>query len=187
MNKALKIILIILVIGVLAFVGLTLFSDSQSTNTGSGSGTGLRSVTTSQSVSTAGQNTVTANPTLMNTEDINREFVSMLLNLEAIRLNDDIFSEPAFRVLRDNSIRLNQPGNEGRPNPFAPIGIDLISRTQNSASVMDALDSVDTANEATEVDTGSISTVEEPQDGPVDPESLSNEEFEQFLSELNGS
>lgn len=186
MNKALKIILIILVIGVLAFVGLTLLSDSQSTNTGSGNGTGLRSVTTSQSVSTVGQNTVTANPALMNTEDINREFVSMLLNLEAIRLNDDIFSEPAFRVLRDNSIRLNQPGNEGRPNPFAPIGIDLISRTQNSASAMNALDSVDT-NQTTEVDTESVTTVEETQDGPVDPESLSNEEFEQFLSELNGS
>lgn len=55
---------------------------------------------------------------------INQEFINQLLNLQAIKLDDSIFSSLAFQSLEDFTIVLIQPGNEGRPNPFAPFGID---------------------------------------------------------------
>jgi hypothetical protein len=53
------------------------------------------------------------------------EFLTLLLNVKNIRLEDAIFSDPAFQNLRDSSITLEPDGNEGRPNPFAPIGEDI--------------------------------------------------------------
>lgn len=67
------------------------------------------------------------NPTPLSEAEANKisqEFVNQLLNLQAIKLNDDIFSSLAFQSLQDFSIVLVQPGNEGRPNPFAPFGSD---------------------------------------------------------------
>ncbi|OGI82007.1 hypothetical protein A3I95_03425 [Candidatus Nomurabacteria bacterium RIFCSPLOWO2_02_FULL_44_12] len=55
---------------------------------------------------------------------VGQEFLSLLLNIKNIKLNDGIFSDPAFATLHDSSIVLIQEGNEGRPNPFAPIGSD---------------------------------------------------------------
>lgn len=55
---------------------------------------------------------------------IGQEFVNQLLNLQAIKLDDAIFSSLAFQSLEDFTIILIQPGNEGRPNPFAPFGSD---------------------------------------------------------------
>ena len=56
--------------------------------------------------------------------DIGGDFLGVLLNVKSIRLDDSIFSDPAFGTLKDSSIELVQEGNEGRPNPFAPIGSD---------------------------------------------------------------
>lgn len=55
---------------------------------------------------------------------IGQEFVNQLLNLQAIKLDDGVFSSLAFQSLEDFTIVLVQPGNEGRPNPFAPFGSD---------------------------------------------------------------
>lgn len=55
---------------------------------------------------------------------IGQEFVNQLLNLQAIKLDDGVFSSLAFQSLEDFTIILVQPGNEGRPNPFAPFGSD---------------------------------------------------------------
>lgn len=52
------------------------------------------------------------------------DFLSLLLNVKNIRLNDAIFSDVAFMSLKDSSITLIPDGNEGRSNPFAPIGVD---------------------------------------------------------------
>ena len=54
-----------------------------------------------------------------------QSFLMLLLGVRNVRLDDVIFSDPAFLSLRDSSITLIQDGNEGRPNPFAPIGIDI--------------------------------------------------------------
>lgn len=53
------------------------------------------------------------------------EFLSILLSVRSIKLDDSIFSDPAFLSLRDSSIELVPDGSEGRPNPFAPIGSDV--------------------------------------------------------------
>ncbi len=53
------------------------------------------------------------------------DFLSVLLNVKSIRLDDTIFSDPAFLSLHDSSIVLVPDGTEGRPNPFAPIGTDI--------------------------------------------------------------
>ncbi len=56
---------------------------------------------------------------------IAQDFLSILLNVKSIKLDDAIFSDPAFSALFDSSILLIPDGTEGRPNPFAPIGIDM--------------------------------------------------------------
>ena len=53
-----------------------------------------------------------------------QDFLSVLLNVKNIKLNDDIFSDPAFISLQNTSIDLTPDGTEGRPNPFAQIGSD---------------------------------------------------------------
>jgi hypothetical protein len=55
---------------------------------------------------------------------VDTEFLSVLLSIKNIRLNDAIFSSIAFTSLRDSSITLDPDGTEGRKNPFAQIGFD---------------------------------------------------------------
>lgn len=57
--------------------------------------------------------------------EIAKELLGILLNVKNINLNDSIFNEQAFISLRDSTILLVPDGNEGRPNPFAPIGTDI--------------------------------------------------------------
>lgn len=61
---------------------------------------------------------------------ITAEFLSILLNIKSIKLDDSIFNDPAFLSLTDSSIVLVQDSTEGRPNPFAPIGSDSSSSSQ---------------------------------------------------------
>lgn len=60
---------------------------------------------------------------------IAQDFLALLLNVKSITLQDSIFSDPAFISLKDSSIELVPDGNEGRPNPFAPIGSDVVPVT----------------------------------------------------------
>lgn len=129
MSKTVKRIIIIVVILAVIIIGASfLYNPDSSTKSP------LQSVTSGQTGAPLTQS-ATTDTALANTQEINREFVSMLLNLQSITLDDDIFSEPAFKALMDNTIRLNQPGNEGRPNPFAPIGTDSFVAQQVSAAV----------------------------------------------------
>jgi predicted permease len=61
-----------------------------------------------------------------------QDFLSLLLNVRNIKLDDTIFSDSAFNSLRDSSIVLVPDGNEGRPNPFAPLGTDNVEMQGNS-------------------------------------------------------
>ncbi|MFZ3011469.1 MAG: hypothetical protein WA060_00490 [Minisyncoccia bacterium] len=60
-----------------------------------------------------------------------KDFLSLLLNVKNIKLNDQILSDPAFLSLRDSSITLEPDGNEGRPNPFAKFGNDSVPVQEN--------------------------------------------------------
>ncbi len=56
-----------------------------------------------------------------------QDFLTLLLNVKNIKLDHEIFSSAAFKSLHDSSIILVPDGNEGRPNPFAPIGVDVVA------------------------------------------------------------
>jgi len=67
-----------------------------------------------------------ANPAgLPNGNPLPQDFLTLLLSVNNIKLDDSIFSDPAFKNLHDSSITLTAPGTEGRPNPFAQFGNDL--------------------------------------------------------------
>ena len=55
---------------------------------------------------------------------VTQDLLSVLLSVKSIKLDDSIFSDKAFMSLHDSSILLTSPGDEGRPNPFAPIGFE---------------------------------------------------------------
>ncbi len=62
-----------------------------------------------------------------NNSAVAQEFLTLLLSVKNIRLDDAIFSEPAFASLDgSHSITLTPDGTEGRPNPFAPLGNDIV-------------------------------------------------------------
>lgn len=60
------------------------------------------------------------------TSQVSQDFISVLLNIKNIKINDAIFSDEAFVSLKDSTIILIPAGDEGRPNPFAPIGSETI-------------------------------------------------------------
>jgi hypothetical protein len=71
---------------------------------------------------------VVSTDTLNQNSEIAQNLLSVLLGVKNIKLEDSIFSEKSFLNLRDSSIILNSTGDEGRINPFAPIGYEnLIS------------------------------------------------------------
>lgn len=63
-----------------------------------------------------------------NNDELSQNFLSILLGVKSITLDDSIFkSDSPFFTLVDSSIFLTQDGTEGRTNPFAPIGVDVIN------------------------------------------------------------
>ncbi len=74
-------------------------------------------------VSSSGSGNVSTTP--IQDSAVTRDFLSLLLNVKNIKLDDSIFSDIAFTNLHDSSIILVPDGTEGRPNPFAPIGYDV--------------------------------------------------------------
>lgn len=50
------------------------------------------------------------------------QFLTLLLSVKNIKLDDAIFSDVAFTSLHDSSITLTPDGTEGRTNPFAQFG-----------------------------------------------------------------
>src|SRR3989338_4136548 len=73
---------------------------------------------------------------------IAQDFLNLLLNVREIKLDDAIFSDPAFISLDDShSITLTPDGTEGRINPFAQFGNDvavILIPTCVSPKVLDA-------------------------------------------------
>jgi hypothetical protein len=65
------------------------------------------------------------NTTAMNSE-ISKDFISLLLSVRSIKLDDSILKDQSFLNLKDTTITIVQTDPEGRPNPFAPIGAENI-------------------------------------------------------------
>ena len=66
------------------------------------------------------QNNVVSNTS----SSLDKDFLPLLLSVKNIKLDDSIFSDPAFIFLVDSSIVLTPDGNEGRSNPFALFGVE---------------------------------------------------------------
>lgn len=78
-------------------------------------------------VSSSKLNTVLSDTnTLDQNSVIAKDLLSVLLSVKSIKLDDTIFSNEAFLSLQDSSILLNPSGDEGRANPFAPIGYEML-------------------------------------------------------------
>ena len=73
-----------------------------------------------------------------------KDFLTLLLNVKNIKLDDAIFSDSAFGALRDSSITLTPDGNEGRPNPFAPLGIDIVANVNAGVIIVEENETVTT-------------------------------------------
>ena len=59
---------------------------------------------------------------------VTQDFLTLLLSVNNIKLDDAIFSDAAFTSLDgSNSITLTPDGTEGRVNPFAPLGTDVVA------------------------------------------------------------
>jgi len=58
---------------------------------------------------------------------VTQDFLSLLLSVQQIKIDDAIFSDPAYQSLHDSSITLIPDNTEGRPNPFAPFGHDAVT------------------------------------------------------------
>jgi hypothetical protein len=109
----------------------------------SSTGAGLNSVATNNSDASA---------SVEKTTSVSKDFLALLLNVRNIRIDETIFSDPAFLSLRDSTIELVSDGNEGRPNPFAPLGTDTTAPVNNDTS--GALTVVDVNNTGTANTTG---------------------------------
>jgi hypothetical protein len=71
---------------------------------------------------------------------VGNEFLTLLLNIRSIKLDDSIFTSKAFTALQDFSRPIPPDTNPGRQNPFAPIGVDTSSSipqvsTSNPSSI----------------------------------------------------
>lgn len=92
-------------------------------------------VNTNNNIGTAEINKVEANPI---DEKLSSEILATLSSIKSITLEDKIFTSNAFQSLVDGTVPLVKDGNEGRPNPFAPIGNDALSSTAIATPTQEA-------------------------------------------------
>lgn len=112
-KKTIQNILITLFVGVALLVGYSLL------NQGEGNRTSVSSLTS------AFTSTSSVNDTQV--QLANSEILRILGSIQNIKLDDDIFSNPVFRDLRDTRFTIPKPLQIGRPNPFLPIGFDDVT------------------------------------------------------------
>ena len=111
------VVVILLVVGGLVYY----FAGKGGSTATSAPTTGLVSTNTGQ---TTGLAVATTGSTAQSTGN---QVVSLLRNLSVIQLSDAVFQNPGFAMLQDISINLPPVTNQGRRNPFAPVGTDSAS------------------------------------------------------------
>jgi hypothetical protein len=121
MKKNIKTILIVVGALIAAVVVYSVFFSNKTDESG---GT-LISGNTSQPVDSSNQAAVSG-------VNISQEFVSLLLNLKKLNLDTSLFQDPVFQSLKDKTISFEDPGGQGRPNPFAPIGSDFVPESDDN-------------------------------------------------------
>lgn len=125
MKKIIKIIIIVAVIGAILYFGAQFFmkpSVEAVPDLVSSNGEQVDGSAVSDTGVNGGES------------DVGNEFVGLLLNMRNIKLDSSLFTKPSFKSLENFTSVLIPEGDEGRANPFAPIGQDS-SQIQTSFSV----------------------------------------------------
>lgn len=94
-------------------------------------------------VSTAGSAALPLTPAVGNASagNVTQDFLNLLLSVKEIKLDDSIFKDIAFQSLDGtHSITLTPDGTEGRPNPFAPIGSDIVTPPPSARALPNSSD-----------------------------------------------
>ena len=111
MNKTLKKIVIVLLVGFILWRLAVLFLPKKDDTTTSTTKNGLTSSSQTTTVKS-------------NKENIDK-ILNILLSINGIKLSDTLFSQPGFRALKDFSLKDAEQQLDlsyGRKNPFLPIG-----------------------------------------------------------------
>jgi len=114
MNTTVKNTIFFVAIGVLVALAYIFFVQSKDKEAN------LASAPSSETSPFADPNIPTTG-TGANMNKVTEDFLSVLLSVKNIKLDDSIFADKVFINLNDSSILLVPTGDEGRPNPFAPI------------------------------------------------------------------
>ncbi len=113
-KKTIKKILIVLGIAIALLIAYAFINTKKSTNKNN-------SLSSLLNNSTLGQIKET------DTKLANAEILKILGNIKNIKLNDDIFTNPIFKELKDSHFTIPKPLVIGRQNPFLPIGFEIIA------------------------------------------------------------
>ncbi len=135
MKSIIRNIIILAVVVILGIVGYKLFFAKKAAapagglKTTSGVGTGTSAA---PNIATTGA----GSPGSVSEDD----FVSILLSVKSISVDDSIFKDRGFALLQDFNRPLPPDTNPGRVNPFAPIGSDGVASaagvtTSNPSSI----------------------------------------------------
>ena len=120
--------IIILVVIAAAFAGYLFFFNKPAATTGSGLSTSTvpTAVSTGSAAPLNGLATTAGLPDTGSAagSNIGDGFLTTLLSLQSINFDSSIFTNPAYISLQDFDRPLPPAVNPGRPNPFAPIGVD---------------------------------------------------------------
>jgi len=142
MPKVKNIIIFLLVFAIIVAAYIFFFKKPSQDN-----GSALVSSTGSSAIATASP---AGN---MSADSATQDFLNLLLSVKEIKLDDSIFSDIAFQSLDgSHSITLTPDGTEGRPNPFAPIGSDVVATPPASSTTSN------TSGSGGNSDTGGSST-----------------------------
>jgi hypothetical protein len=87
------------------------------------------SVTPTSSIQTTATAGVSANAGTLDAGDaaLGDKFLSLLLNMRSIKLDQTLFASPTFTTLHDFSTPISPDANPGRVNPVAPLGQDAVA------------------------------------------------------------
>jgi len=64
---------------------------------------------------------------------VGTQVLSLLNQIQSLKIDASIFSDPGYQTLRDYSVVI-PPENVGRPNPFAPLSGYSASASSSAAS-----------------------------------------------------
>lgn len=114
-----NIIILIVVLG-LGYVGYMYFFKKG----GSTGSTGALETTTTEGLVKDGTVATNATAAAADASSVGQDFVTLLLNIQSIKLDDSLFTSKQFTLLQDFNRPIPPDTNPGRPNPFANLGID---------------------------------------------------------------